>query len=142
MIDSTAPVAVITGGGGGIGWATGRRLGAEGWTVVLADIDPDAGRRAADVGSRAESRFLDVADASSLRPFIDAVGTDHGRVDALICAAGIEPPLDLAGLDVAGWDRTLQVPRSWTATASRSPGSVSACRTPATSGACSRNGAN
>ncbi|HWN35936.1 MAG TPA: SDR family NAD(P)-dependent oxidoreductase [Pseudonocardia sp.] len=111
MIDSTARVAVITGGGGRIGWATGRRLGADGWTVVLADIDPDAGRRAAaDVGSRAESRFLDVADASSLRPFIDAVGTDHGRVDALICAAGIEPPLDLAGLDVIGWDRTLRCP--------------------------------
>ena len=41
-------VAVITGGAGGIGLATGRRMRAEGATIVVGDIDPTAGRAAAD----------------------------------------------------------------------------------------------
>jgi len=106
-------VAVITGGGGDIGGAAGRRLAAGGWSVVLADLDLDAATRTAAAlsaaGSPVEARRLDVSDVSALGPFIDSVGADHGRVDALVCAAGVEPALDLAGLDATAWDRTIEV---------------------------------
>jgi NAD(P)-dependent dehydrogenase (short-subunit alcohol dehydrogenase family) len=106
-------VAVVTGGGGDIGGATGRRLAADGWTVVLADVDADAAARTAAelaaAGGRAQARRLDVSDVAALDPFVESVGAEHGRVDALVCAAGIEPPVDLAGLDAPAWDRTLDV---------------------------------
>ena len=45
-------VAVVTGAGSGIGLATARRFAAEGATVVCADVDADAGERAAARGRR------------------------------------------------------------------------------------------
>ncbi|MGB8505174.1 SDR family NAD(P)-dependent oxidoreductase, partial [Mycobacterium sp.] len=44
----TGKVAVITGGASGIGLATGRRMRAEGATIVVADVDRVAGQEAAD----------------------------------------------------------------------------------------------
>ncbi|SHK56259.1 3-oxoacyl-[acyl-carrier protein] reductase [Pseudonocardia thermophila] len=102
-------VALITGGGGDIGAATGRALAAAGWIVVLADLDAEAARAAAEDIAGAEGRFLDVADTGSFPAFVDGIGADHGRVDALVCAAGVEPPHTLADLDVAAWDHTLEV---------------------------------
>ena len=42
------PVACVTGGGQGIGKATARRLLLDGWTVVLAEVDTEAGESAAE----------------------------------------------------------------------------------------------
>lgn len=81
-------VAVVTGGGHGIGRAICRRLAREGQTVVVADIERDAAETvAAEIGGRAFS--LDVADESAVRNFIREVETAIGPIDLFVSNAGV-----------------------------------------------------
>lgn len=100
---------VITGGGGDIGAATARRMSADGWTVVVADIDLIAANTVAETVPGCVAEQVDVADPDSARGLIAAVAERFGRIDALVCGAGVEPPVDLAGLDIDSWQRTLDV---------------------------------
>ncbi|MEV8631987.1 SDR family NAD(P)-dependent oxidoreductase [Streptosporangium sp. NPDC051023] len=102
-------VAVITGGGGDIGGAVATRLAQDGWTVIVTDVDPAAARLVAERLPRAHARRLDVADPDDIGAFVSSAASDFGRVDAVVCAAGIEPPQNLADIDVASWDRTQDV---------------------------------
>jgi NAD(P)-dependent dehydrogenase (short-subunit alcohol dehydrogenase family) len=98
--------AVITGGGSGIGLATARRLAAEGARVVVADLDPDAGRRAAE---EVDGVFVrtDVADKASVDALFDGVAADFGRVDVAFNNAGISPADDdsIETTELDAWDR-------------------------------------
>ncbi|GLZ09210.1 3-oxoacyl-ACP reductase [Actinomadura sp. NBRC 104412] len=113
---SAGRIAVITGGGGDIGGAIAARLVPDGWTVIVADLDLPAARGIADTLSagapepcRVHARRLDVADPADIDAFVTAAATEFGRIDAVVCAAGVEPPQDLAGIDVASWDHTQAV---------------------------------
>jgi 3(or 17)beta-hydroxysteroid dehydrogenase len=82
-------VALITGGAGGLGSATARRLADEGAIVVIADLADEAGTAAAkEVGG--EYVHLDVTSEDQWRAAVDAVRSSHGRIDVLVNAAGIE----------------------------------------------------
>jgi NAD(P)-dependent dehydrogenase (short-subunit alcohol dehydrogenase family) len=102
--------AVITGGGSGIGLATARRLAEEGARVVVADIDPDAGKAAAD---EVDGLFVrtDVTDEDQVNALFDAAAEQYGRVDVAFNNAGISPPDDdsilTTGLDA--WRRVQEV---------------------------------
>jgi Dehydrogenases with different specificities (related to short-chain alcohol dehydrogenases) len=102
--------AVITGGAGGIGLATARRLAAEGATVVVGDIDEDAGRAAAD---EVDGLFVrtDVTSESDVGALFDAAVRRYGSVDVAFNNAGISPPEDdsilTTGLDA--WRRVQEV---------------------------------
>lgn len=100
-------VVVVTGGRGEIGGAVGAALVRDGWTVVSGDLSavPDDAVDAVGV----EQRRLDVTDPDSIAAFVDAVVARHGRLDAVVCSAGIEPPQDLAELSVEAWDTTFDV---------------------------------
>src|SRR4051812_41405743 len=103
-------VAVITGGGSGIGLATARRFAAEGAKVVVVDLNADAGKAAADeVGG--EFIAADVADEGSVRALFDGVAARYGRLDIAFNNAGISPPDDdsilTTGFDA--WERVLRV---------------------------------
>lgn len=86
-------VAVVTGGGRGIGLSCARALGEFGARLVIADIDPavaERGRAAlAEQGFEVEAVALDVTRSAQ----VDAVARDivarHGRVDILVASAGI-----------------------------------------------------
>ena len=65
-------IAVVTGGGSGIGLATARRFAAEGARVVIADLDPDAGNRAADEVGGTFVR-TDVAEKADVDALFDGV---------------------------------------------------------------------
>ena len=86
-------VALITGGASGIGRATADRLVADGVTVVIADIQDEAGEAAAAElrGKQASASYLhlDVSDEASWQQVASAIEREHGRLDILVNNAGI-----------------------------------------------------
>jgi NAD(P)-dependent dehydrogenase (short-subunit alcohol dehydrogenase family) len=103
-------VAVVTGGGSGIGLATAHRFAAEGARVVVVDVDAETGRAAADaVGG--EFVGADVSEESAVAALFDGVAQRHGRVDIAFNNAGISPPDDDSILETGldAWDRVQKV---------------------------------
>ncbi len=103
-------VAVITGGGGGIGLASARRLASEGARVVVGDVDEAAGAAAAaEVGGLFVP--VDVTDDAQVAALFAAAAESYGGVDVAFNNAGISPPEDDSildtGLDV--WRRVQEV---------------------------------
>lgn len=86
-------VAVITGGGSGIGLAAARRMHAEGATVVIGDIDAEAGGAAAEELSGLYVA-VDVSDEESVNKLFDNAAHACGSVDIAFNNAGISPPED------------------------------------------------
>jgi NAD(P)-dependent dehydrogenase (short-subunit alcohol dehydrogenase family) len=109
-------VAVITGGAAGLGLACAGLLAAEGATVVVADIDRNAGERAAaTLGPPAWAQATDVADEPSVVALFDEVRRRHDRLDILVTSAAVTDPAhsaadqSVADLATAIWERTLAV---------------------------------
>jgi NAD(P)-dependent dehydrogenase (short-subunit alcohol dehydrogenase family) len=103
-------VAVITGGGSGIGLATARRFAAEGARVVVVDVNADSGKAAAEeVGG--EFVAVDVTAEDAVRELFDGVVARHGRVDVAFNNAGISPPDDDSILETGldAWERVQRV---------------------------------
>ena len=86
-------VALVTGGASGIGRATVDRLASDGVTVVIGDIQDDAGEAAVaelrSHGSTAAFVHLDVSDESSWAQVMKTIEHDHGGLDILVNNAGI-----------------------------------------------------
>ncbi|MER2136966.1 MAG: SDR family oxidoreductase, partial [Arthrobacter sp.] len=102
--------AVITGGGSGIGFASARRLAAEGANVVIADVDPVAGKAAAhEVGGLFVP--VDVTNEEDVRRLYEVTRETYGRVDIAFNNAGISPPEDASILDtgIDAWRRVQEV---------------------------------
>jgi NAD(P)-dependent dehydrogenase (short-subunit alcohol dehydrogenase family) len=113
MMTLAGKVAIVTGGGQGLGEATSRALASAGATVVCADIQ-DAKARAVVEAIRAEgcagdSVTLDVTREDSVREAVQTVITRHGRVDILINNAGTDFTVPFEELTVEQWDRVINV---------------------------------
>lgn len=81
-------IAVVTGGGHGIGRALCRRLHRDGITVVVVDIDGDAAQTVAgELGGHAFA--VDVGDESAMSALIDGVEKDVGPIDLFVSNAGV-----------------------------------------------------
>ncbi len=81
-------VAVVTGGGHGIGRALCRRLARDGAKVVVVDIEADAAEIvAAEIGGLA--RHLDVSDESAIMSLVDEIERDVGPVNLFVSNAGV-----------------------------------------------------
>ena len=81
-------VAVVTGGGHGIGRALCRRLARDGVKVIVADIEAYAAETvAAEIGGVA--KHVDVSDEAAIRGMVDEVERDVGPVDLFISNAGV-----------------------------------------------------
>ena len=90
-------VAVVTGGGRGIGKALARALASEGCRVAIGDVDSAAAEAAAaELGGEAVGLALDVTDRPGFTAFLDEVERRLGPIDVLVNNAGIMPvgPLD------------------------------------------------
>lgn len=82
-------IAVITGGGSGIGAATARLFAQEGATVVVADKNKETAEAvAAGIGKAASAVMVDTAKSASVKALIDGTVATHGRIDILFNNAG------------------------------------------------------
>jgi NAD(P)-dependent dehydrogenase (short-subunit alcohol dehydrogenase family) len=105
-------VAIVTGGGQGIGAAISRRLAEEGARVVVADINAEA-TMAAELeseGLRAWAFTVDVADEESIGELFTDVERRVGPVDILVNNAGIGTPVaKIVDTTTADWERTMRI---------------------------------
>ena len=85
-------IALITGGGGGIGGAVAQRMAAAGITVVIADYDGAAAERVKGeitaAGGTADAITIDVTVAREVKAVVADVAQRHGRIDILANIAG------------------------------------------------------
>jgi len=107
-------VAVVTGGGRGIGFAICEALGANGCKVALADINQEEGAAAAHQlrqrGVVVRAYDIDVTEETSVRDLFSRVVQDFGRVDILVNSSGVAPNvISTIRLELAEWTRVLQV---------------------------------
>ena len=103
--DSARPVAVVTGGAGGIGAATVRKLAANGWRVAVLDRDAAAARQlAGEVDGLGVE--VDISDRASLAAAARAVHDALGPCSGLVAAAAhLENPHAPEDQDPLEWDR-------------------------------------
>jgi glucose 1-dehydrogenase len=106
-------VAIVTGGGNGIGRACAEAFAAEGAAVAIADVDRVAGAAVAQAiesaGGRAVFIETDVGDAAQAQRLIDRTLADFGRLDVLINNAGIIKTADFLEISEADFDAVLRV---------------------------------
>ena len=114
MVASETRVALIIGASGGIGAAVARRLGAEGYRLVLVARSEDR-LRATAAGLAAEGRPdasvvpCDVTQGEAVRTMVEQVENRLGRIDVLVNSAGINRPGLFQRLRPDDWEEVLRV---------------------------------
>ena len=106
-------IAIVTGGGSGIGEAVSQELARRGATVVVADINSGDASRVAEAigrsGGRAEARQVDVSSEDAVRQMVEETAARYGRLDYLFNNAGIGIGGDARDLTSEHWRRVLGV---------------------------------
>jgi NAD(P)-dependent dehydrogenase (short-subunit alcohol dehydrogenase family) len=114
MTDTTATrVALITGGGGGIGRAACLEFARKGYRIALCDLDLERAESSAQVvraaGGEAQAWLCDIGDSTQVQALLAAVRARFGRLDAAFNNAGqsaLRTPL--AEIDEADWQRVMR----------------------------------
>jgi 2-hydroxycyclohexanecarboxyl-CoA dehydrogenase len=104
-------VALVSGGGSGIGRAIALGLGAAGVATGVVDLSRDGARATVAAiqgrGGRAHAAVGDVGVASEVAQMVTEIGETLGPIDILVNCAGIFPRVPVAEMDERDWDRTL-----------------------------------
>jgi NAD(P)-dependent dehydrogenase (short-subunit alcohol dehydrogenase family) len=121
-MDLTDQVAIVTGGGGGIGEGTCLSLARAGAHVVVSDLDEKLARDVAEkvekVGKRSLAIRTDVRNEAECRALIETTLERMGRLDILVCCAGTaavqlmasqENAADIENIPLEVWDLTIDV---------------------------------
>ena len=106
-------VALVTGAASGIGAATARRLAGEGASVLLTDVQDEAGTQVAnDIaagGSRASYRHLDVTSEADWQAAVAAAVEEFGGLDILVNNAGMGDLAAIEETSLADWEHTIGI---------------------------------
>ena len=106
-------IAIITGGGSGIGHEAAKLFAAEGAVVIVADRDGAAAERVeAEIKSnsgKATAHTIDVSKEAEIKAMIDRVVADHGRLDILVNNAGFGFAGTVVTTSEADWDALMAV---------------------------------
>ena len=109
-LDLNGRSAVVTGGAAGIGLAIAQRLAASGARVSLWDRDEKSLAAAAADLTGAHTARLDVADESQVQAALASTVKALGKVDALVCSAGVTGPnLTTWDYPLADWKQVLDI---------------------------------
>jgi NAD(P)-dependent dehydrogenase (short-subunit alcohol dehydrogenase family) len=113
MNDLEGKVAIVTGGGTGIGRGIATVLAAHGAAVVCTDVKKDAAKETARIissrGGKALGLAQDVTSWDSTHAVVERTLKDFGKVDILVTNAGVSKSVPFHELDVAEWDRVNDV---------------------------------
>jgi 2-deoxy-D-gluconate 3-dehydrogenase len=113
LFDLHGQVALVSGGGGGLGHPIAVGLAAAGATVVVADLALDRAEAVAveivATGRRALALALDVTRVDSVQAVADRVLADYGRIDILVNAHGVTKRIDAVAFAEADWDQIIAV---------------------------------
>lgn len=103
-------VALVVGGGSGIGRAIATLFHAEGAVVALADRNADACAQLADeLDARASAHRVDVSDEASVAAMVDEVIGRHQRIDVLVNSAGILDETPFLEMSADTFDRMIGI---------------------------------
>ena len=102
-----ARIALVTGGAQGIGLACGEALAADGYRVVLADLQDSVANAAKALGGA--GYVCDMGDPEAILAMIDRIEAEVGPVSALVNNAGIALPGDFLSYDLASFEKVIDV---------------------------------
>ena len=110
-------ICVVTGGAGGIGSATVKRLAAEGATVIIADI-PQMEEKASSLlndtstpisAGKVSFMGADLTDDNARKSLLESIKEKHGRIDVLVNNAGITRDKTLKNMPEHYWDNLIAI---------------------------------
>ena len=114
MSTQNSRIAIVTGGGSGIGAATAHTLAEAGWTVVIAGRHQETLEatlaKGANLSGGLDAVQADVTDEQSVKNLFETTVAHYGRVDLLFNNAGTgAPAVDMDDLTLADWNKVVAV---------------------------------
>ncbi|MSP38461.1 MAG: SDR family NAD(P)-dependent oxidoreductase [Deltaproteobacteria bacterium] len=113
MLELKDKVAIVTGGGGGIGGAITLRFAREGAKIVIAEIDAKAAQsRIEEItanGGEAVFDFTDVTNKASVQQMVRETASRWGRIDILVNVAGGSRIKEVIDIEDAEWDQVVNL---------------------------------
>ena len=102
-------ICVVTGGAGGIGSATVKRLASEGATVVIADMPQMEERAVSLLSDKVSFLGADLTDEAARKNLLETIKKKHGRIDVLVNNAGITSDKTLKNMPEHYWDQLIAI---------------------------------
>lgn len=113
LFDLRGKVAIVTGGASGMGFASAKRLAEAGAAVLIADLNPETGKKKAKELTTADYKAdfvkCDVTQEPQVANMVDTAVETFGGLDIMVNNAGIYPMKPITEMDAKAWDRIMNI---------------------------------